>query len=280
MIKIKGKLYICPTPLGNLEDISLRVLRVLREVDLVAAEDTRRTRKLLTHYDIHTPTISFHQHSSNSQLEGLLSLLEEGKTIALVSDAGTPGISDPGQPLVAACFHRDIEVDPLPGPCAAIVAASACGFPLAAFTFYGFLPRKGLDKAVAAISHIRHPVILYESPRRIVKLMEAINAHMHDREIVLARELTKVHQQIIRGTPMVLIDKVYSDNLERGEYTVVLGPWSPVSPQLSEADIIRLAEDYIGQGLSTRDSIDRVSLETGYPRRNIYNLVNKKKQDT
>jgi 16S rRNA (cytidine1402-2'-O)-methyltransferase len=276
MIKIKGKLYICPSPIGNLEDITFRVVRVLREADLVAAEDTRHTRKLLTHYEIHTPVTSFHQHSSPGQTEKLLSTILTGKNIALISDAGTPAISDPGQTLIKACIDQGIEVDPLPGPCAAITALSASGFPLASFTFKGFLPRKGTDKAVSTLAAVEHPVVLYESPRRISALLSTLNKHMPQREIMLARELTKLHQQLLRGKPGDLLAIVETGNLERGEYTVVLGPGQgKVAP--GESDVLTLAEKFLREDMSVRDAAERISGETGLPRREVYQLLIKKK---
>lgn len=280
MITINGKLYICPTPLGNLEDITLRVLRILKESDLIAAEDTRHTRKLMSHYDIHTPIVSYHQHSAQAQVDRLADMIADGKTIALVSDAGTPGISDPGQVLVTACVERGLEIDPLPGPCAAVAALSACGFPLASFTFLGFLPRKGLDKALAALTKLEHPVVLYESPRRIVKLLESINRFMPERQVLLARELTKVHQQLLRGKSAALINQIHTENLERGEFTVVLGPSSPNASRPETEDLHVVAEKYLEQGMSTKDAAAKISSETGLPRREIYNLMHKKKQDT
>jgi len=263
-----------------LEDVTLRVLRILEEVSIIAAEDTRHTRKLLTRYEIHTPVVSYHQHSTQNQLDRLVDSIVEGKDVALVSDAGTPGISDPGQLLIKACIDNGIEVDPLPGPCAAITAVSASGYPLAAFSYYGFLPRKGLDKAVAALAGVEHPVVLYESPRRIAKLLESLKLHMPNRELMLARELTKIHQQIIWGKPQYLLEKLILENLERGEFTVVLGPWRQTISQPGIGAQLAMAKEYISQGLSTRDAVAKISAETGLPRREVYNLVNKKKQDT
>ncbi len=278
-MEIKGRLYICPTPLGNLEDITLRVLKILKEAGLIAAEDTRRTRKLLTHYDITTPIISFHQHSTPQQLERLITALLKGKDIALVSDAGTPGISDPGQALVAACVVQGIDVDPLPGPCAAVAALSASGFPLASFTYHGFLPRKGLDAAVEALTGYLHPVVLYESPRRVEKLLQSIAVHMPRREILLARELTKIHQQLLRGNASQLLSQL-SPGIQRGEFTVVLGPMVLTSQQWSESQLLAKVREYTRQSFTTRDAVAQVSTETGFPRRELYSIVNKKKQDT
>lgn len=252
----------------------------MAEVDVIAAEDTRRTRKLLAHYDISTPCVSFHQHSGQERLDRLIATARTGKTIALVSDAGTPGISDPGQGLVAACVDNGIDVVPLPGACAAVTALSASGYPLASFTYHGFLPRKGLDSAVAALASCEHPIVLYESPRRIVKLLESIERHMSKRELVLARELTKFYQQILRGKPAELLALVRAEDLERGEFTLVLGPWKPASKQWMTAEILARVQEYTSQSFSTRDAVAQVSAETGYPRRELYNLVNKIEKDT
>lgn len=278
-MKIRGTLYICPTPLGNLDDITLRVVKTLKNVEIIAAEDTRHTRKLLTHFGITTSLTSFHQHSTPAQLDRLIVALLEGKDIALVSDAGTPGISDPGQALVAACVARGVEVNPLPGPCAAVTALSASGFPMASYTYHGFMPRKGLDSAVAALADYPHPVVLYESPRRVAKLLESIAVHMPQREILLARELTKIHQQLIRGNASQVLPQL-SLELQRGEFTVVLGPWEPTPQQWSEDQLLAMVREYIGQSFTTRDAVAQVSAETGYHRRDLYNIVNKKKQDT
>lgn len=271
-------MYICPTPLGNLEDITLRVLRILKESHLIAAEDTRHTRKLLSYYEIHTPVTSYHQHSSRHQVDRLVAQILEGKSVALVSDAGTPGISDPGQVLISACLDRDIEVDPLPGPCAAVTAISASGFPLAAFTFLGFLPRKGMGKSVIALAKYEHPAVLYESPRRIVKLLESINEHMPEREVLLARELTKRYQQLIRGKPKLLAEILKNENLERGEFTVVLGPWR--NSDSPDADYDEMAEQLLGSGMAVKEASIKMSQDTGIPRREAYNLLVHKKRRT
>lgn len=262
--------------MGNLEDITLRVVRVLGQVDLIAAEDTRRSSKLLKHYGIDTPLVSFHQHSSMGKINMLVAAMMEGKNLALLSDAGTPGISDPGQALVQASLAEGIEVDPMPGPCAAITALSASGFPLAAFTFYGFLPKKGLSKTVASFNKIRHPIVLYESPRRISSLLSLLDLHMPEREIFLARELTKIHQQLMRGKPGIILAQIKEQGLERGEFTVVLGPGrNSVTPLLEQLPM--LAERGIEEGMTARDLATKISLETGITRREVYSFINNKK---
>lgn len=272
---MKGKLYICPSPIGNLEDCTLRVLRVLREVDFIGAEDTRQTRKLLSHYNIQTPMVSYHQHSGPGQTEKLIEALLSGKNIALISDAGTPTISDPGLVLVQACLSHEIEIDSLPGPCAAITALAASGFPLASFTYKGFLPRKKLEKEVMALAAQGDPIVLYESPRRIAALLTLLQRHMPDRDVVLAREISKLHQQYLRGKPFQLKEQVETENLARGEYTVVLGPYA-VAPIQAE-NVEALVDKYLTADISTKDAAARLKEETGLPRREAYRLLHKKK---
>lgn len=263
--------------MGNLEDITYRVVRILGEVDLVAAEDTRRAQKLLTHYGLSVPLASCHQHSSCQRIEELVSALLAGKSIALLSDAGTPTVSDPGLSLVRAALAKGIEVDPLPGPCAAITALSASGFPLATFSFQGFLPRKGREKAVSALAAIEETIVFYESPRRIAALLVLLEKHLPQREVLLARELTKIHQQLLRGKPGELLNRVREEKLERGEYTVVLGPGVQAPPP-DEDSVLAAAQGYLAKKMSARDVADRLSAETGLSRRQVYAILHKKKE--
>src|SRR5690554_1631835 len=222
---VSGILYICPTPLGNLKDITLRALEVLREVDLIVAEDTRHSRKLLNHFNIEKPIISYHQHSPSSREREIERQLREGKDVALISDCGTPAISDPGRELVASLIEAGITVRPLPGASAAVTALSASGFPLARFSFFGFLPRKGMAKAAEEIARVDHPVVLYESPRRVEKMMKIMAKIMPRRQAIMARELTKIHEELIRGTVEELAEYTDWEQVARGEFTIVLGPW-------------------------------------------------------
>ena len=219
-------LYIVATPIGNLKDITLRALEVLGSVDLVLAEDTRVTRKLLDHYEIKTPLESFHEHSDKRKLEYVLSLLGEGKSIALVTDAGTPGISDPGNFLVAQVREKlpDVRVTPVPGPSAVTSALSIAGLPVEEFIYLGFLPhKKGRQTKLFQIAKSEVPVILLESTHRIKKLLQELEKHCPTKNVVLARELTKKFEEIISGTPARLLD--YQDkNLEKtkGEFAVIV----------------------------------------------------------
>lgn len=218
-----GTLFVVATPIGNLEDITLRALRVLREADLIAAEDTRRTAKLLIHHGISTPTVSFHAHNIRTRLPQLMLKLQSGSDVAVVSDAGTPGVSDPGVELVQACVSEGVPVDPIPGVSAVLTAGVASGFPLAPLTVLGFAPPRSNDRMafVERLAGIPHTLVLFEAPTRIAALIEDVATVLGNRPIVLGRELTKVHQEFLRGTAAELISQLQSP---RGEFTVVIGP--------------------------------------------------------
>jgi 16S rRNA (cytidine1402-2'-O)-methyltransferase len=220
---VAGILYIVATPIGNLEDITLRALRILREVDLVAAEDTRRTAKLLNHYEITTRITSYHEHNERRKLPALLARLAEGAQIALVSDAGTPGISDPGTRLVRAALEAGHRVQPVPGPSAVLAALVASGFPLEEFTFVGFPPSRPAERRRWLERLAREPRtwVLFETPHRIVGTLLDMLSVLGDRPICLARELTKVHEEIFRGSISLAIDRI---KRPRGEYTLVVAP--------------------------------------------------------
>ena len=227
-----GTLYIVSTPIGNLGDISFRAIDVLKNVYLVLCEDTRVTKKLLAHYEIKTPTLSYHQHSKLKKVEYIIQLLQKGKNLALVSDAGTPGISDPGSQLIAKLAEakpRQIKIVPIPGPSAVAAAASISGFPMDKFIFLGFPPaKKKREKFFQEIVNSRHPVIFYESPYRIIKtlteLARCLHAGMKDDKlsIVVCRELTKKFETIYRGTIGEVIKEIEKGEV-RGEFVVTVG---------------------------------------------------------
>jgi len=195
-----GILYAVATPIGNLEDITLRAVRILKEVDLIAAEDTRKTRKLLSHYDIHTPLTSY--YGRESKADYLISTLKRGKSVAIVSEAGTPGISDPGYPLIKAAIENGITVQSIPGPCAAISALVVSGLPTDGFIFIGFLPRKKgrLTKRLKELFNFEKTIIFYESPNRLVATLEAIKENFGSVSVAIARELTKKFEEVVRGS--------------------------------------------------------------------------------
>jgi len=216
-------LYIVATPIGNLEDVSKRSLRILSEVDLILCEDTRVTRKLLDHYQIKTPAVSYHQHSKINKIEYIIGLLKDGKSLALVSDAGTPGISDPGGKLISEAYESGFKVCPIPGPSAVIASASVSGFPVDRFLFMGFPPqkknrRKFFEEAVKS----RCPVIFYESPYRILKSLEEIKAIDNKIILMVCRELTKKFETIYRGEIGKVIESIKRGEI-KGEFVVVLG---------------------------------------------------------
>jgi len=221
-----NKFYIIATPIGNLEDITLRAINVLKEVDMVFCEDTRVTKKLLHKYEIGTPTMSYHSHSKLSKVEKIFALIREGKELALVSDAGTPAISDPGSMLVSQIkeeFGDDIKIIPIPGASALITALSASGLPASEFLFLGFLPhKKGRETLFKEIANGKRTVVFYESPHRIIKTLNSLNKHLSkDCKIVIARELTKIYEEFVSGTADELI-KYFEDNPIKGEFVVMV----------------------------------------------------------
>jgi 16S rRNA (cytidine1402-2'-O)-methyltransferase len=220
---VNGTLFVVATPIGNLEDITLRALRVLREVDVIACEDTRRTRALLAHFDIHTPTVSYFEQNKLARGPQLLRQLAGGKSIALVTDAGTPGISDPGFMLVRDARAAGVPVVPVPGPSAVVTALSAAGLPADRFVFDGFPPVKPGRRLhrLTALRDLETTIVLYESPHRILATLEAIGSVFGERQIVVARELTKQFEEIVRATPTAHRQRLVAVGV-RGEFTVVI----------------------------------------------------------
>ncbi len=226
-----GTLYVCGTPIGNLEDMTARSLRILREVDLVAAEDTRRTRKLLVHYGIAARMVSYHEHNELSRAPDILQVLENGGSVALVSDAGMPGISDPGRHLVELAASAGVPVVPVPGPSALVAALAVSGFSADEFSFAGFLPRKGKRRreALERLAQERKVVVLYEAPHRLTRTLADLRAALGgDRKGVVARELTKVHEEVARGRLEELC-ALFGAREVKGEITIVLDAPAPSS---------------------------------------------------
>lgn len=218
-----GKLYIIATPIGNLEDITLRALRILKEVDLIACEDTRVTRKLLNHYEISTSTIAFHQHSDNEKIQKLIEDLKSGKNIAVVTDAGTPGVSDPGNILVEAAIEAEIEVQPIPGASAVASLISIAGIDMQQFTFLGFPPhKKGRETYFKKVAASEIPVMYYESPHRVLKNLEMLLKFAPEKKIILGRELTKMFEQTVRGSIEEVL-KYFQENPSKvkGEFVII-----------------------------------------------------------
>nr|WP_290666992.1 16S rRNA (cytidine(1402)-2'-O)-methyltransferase [Ardenticatena sp.] len=270
-----GTLYIVGTPIGNLEDITLRALRILREVALIAAEDTRRTRKLLAHYDIHTPLTSYHEHNRFAKLPVILDALTRGD-VALVSDAGMPGISDPGVELVQAAVQAGHTVSPLPGPSALIAALVASGLPTEAFAFFGFLPRKP-DERRARLQDLAawpHTLIFYEAPHRLAATLEDMAALLGgERRIVIARELTKLHEAFWRGTLAEAVAMVH-ETPPRGEITLVVEGAPPATPadpdQWSRERVETALRRLAAEGITGSRAVKQVARLSGWPRDEVY----------
>ncbi len=219
-----GILYIVATPIGNLEDITLRALRILKEVHLIACEDTRVTKKLLNHYNIETSTIAFHQHSDNGKIQKIIEDLKIGKDVALVTDAGTPGVSDPGNMLVEAAYLADIQVQPIPGPSAIASIISVAGIDMQQFCFLGFPPhKKGRETYFKKVAISEMPVIYYESPHRVLKNLELLEQFAPDKKIILGRELTKMFEQTVRGSIGDVL-KYFQENAPKvkGEFVIIV----------------------------------------------------------
>jgi 16S rRNA (cytidine1402-2'-O)-methyltransferase len=224
-----GRLIVCPTPIGNLEDITLRVLAALREADLVACEDTRRTRVLLDRYGVGGRLVSYHEHNERARAEELVARMREGSVVALVSDAGMPLVSDPGLVLVRACIAAGLEVEVLPGPSAVLNALVASGLPAAHWQFVGFLPRK--QGELTRVLSLPETLVAFESPRRLAATLRTLAAIDPERPVAVCRELTKIHEEIVRGSAAELAQR-YGDAPPRGEIVLVVGPAATVTPGL------------------------------------------------
>ncbi len=272
-----GALYVVATPIGNLEDISMRALRVLKEADLICAEDTRVTRKLLSRYDIHTPLTSWHRHTKDQKTQALADLLTQGKSLALVSDAGMPGISDPGVELIAEAIRVGAAVVPVPGPSASLAALVVSGLPTARFAFDGFppRPRSARQRFFAEVARETRTVVLYESPRRAVDTLRDLHEAAGNRSVAVARELTKSFEEVFRGTLTEAIAH-FDANPPRGEITIVVQGASdePVEPPSRTPDDVGAAiDEALRSGVSVRDAVDQVAARTGMRRRDVYRIA-------
>ena len=270
---MKGKLYIVATPIGNLEDITLRAINVLKEVDFIIAEDTRHCLKLLNHLEISKPLISYHRHNEENKTEDILNKIEEGKNIALISDAGTPVISDPGEFIVKEAIEREIEVIPIPGACAIITALMAAGVNTRNFTFYGFLSlnKKIRTKELEQIKDNNNTVILYEAPHKIKNTMQDLENYVDDRKIVIARELTKIHEEFIRGTIDEIKDKLQNP---KGEYVIIIDKNENINEneenKLRELSIEEHYKYYEKMGLEKKEIIKKIAKDRQVAKNEIY----------
>ncbi|MBK6425396.1 MAG: 16S rRNA (cytidine(1402)-2'-O)-methyltransferase [Blastocatellia bacterium] len=273
---MSGTLYVVATPIGNLEDITRRALRVLGEVKVVACEDTRRTRTLLTHFGLATPTVSYHEHNESSRAAELIARLLDGESVALVSDAGTPCISDPGYRLVREAAAAGIDVVPVPGASAAVTALSASGLATDTFLFVGFMPskRSARKARLAELAGVRETIVFYEAPHRIGAMLEDLREAFGDREIVVAREITKLHEEIVRGSVSEVTAKLTAER-HRGEFVVVVEGASDRGAASGDDAIPareRVAE-LEAEGLTRMDAVKRVAKERGLPKREVYREV-------
>jgi len=267
-----GTLYVVGTPIGNLEDVTLRALRVLREVDLIAAEDTRVTRKLLARYELHTPITSYHQNSPPAKLASLVRRLRQGANIAVVSDAGMPGISDPGAELIAACLAAGVAVVAVPGPTAVMTALVVSGLAGERFAFHGFLPSRkaARRRALQGLRERAETLVFYEAPHRLQTCLADMQEIFGDRRAAAARELTKVHEEVVRGRLSELAAH-FAAAKPRGEITLIVeGAGAPAAQprdfDAAGAEVRRL----VGEGTSLRDAARQVAAATGLPRGRLY----------
>lgn len=273
---VKGKLYIVPTPIGNLQDITLRALDTLKTADKILAEDTRNTKKLLNHFDITTPLVSYHEHSDQKKIDHILTELNQGSTFALVSDAGMPGISDPGEVLIKQAIEHQLDCIVLPGANAALCALVGSGLPTSHFFFYGFLPRKNRDikRAFEEINKQTATIILYESPYRLSETLEAIQTFLGDRQVAVGRELTKRFEEFSRGSVKDVMEWSLSKEI-KGECCIVI---EGRKEQLAEDNwwealsIQDHVDHYMNEGLNNKEAIKKVAVDRKKPKRDIYQV--------
>jgi len=277
---MSGMLYLCATPIGNLEDITYRVLRILKEADLIAAEDTRNSIKLLNHFEIKTPMTSYHEYNKYEKGRYLVEQMQEGKNIALITDAGTPGISDPGEELVAMCYEAGIPVTSLPGPAACITALTISGLPTRRFAFEAFLPSDKKERAVILeeLKRETRTIILYEAPHRLVKTLEELSENLGDRKIALCRELTKKHETVFRGSLLEAVSW-YKENPPKGECVMALEGRSreemeqEARQQWEDMPLEAHMEHYMSQGIDKKEAMKLVAKDRGISKRDVYQAL-------
>ena len=274
---MSGKLYLVATPIGNLDDITFRAINILKEVDIIAAEDTRHTLKLLNYYKISKPLISYHRHNENVKSEYLINKLIERKNIAIVSDAGTPGISDPGEEIVKEAIKNNIDVIPIPGACALINSLIVSGLNTKEFSFYGFLPlnKKNREILFEKIKKENKTVILYEAPHKLIKTLNDILIYIGDIDCVIAKEITKIHEEFIREKISNVILKLNQLDKIKGEYVILLD-LNNIKEDDSEEIISKTIKEqyqiYENQGLSKKEIIKQIAKNKNVPKNEIYKL--------
>ena len=278
---MQGKLYLCATPIGNLEDITYRVVRTLGEVDLIAAEDTRNSIKLLNHFAIKTPMTSYHEHNKMAKGEVLVQRLLAGESIALITDAGTPGISDPGEELVKMCYDAGIEVTSLPGAVACITALTISGLPTRRFAFEAFLPSDKKERKVilAELKDETRTIILYEAPHRLLKTLSELLENLGERQASVCRELTKRYETVVR-LPLSQMQEYYETNPVKGECVIVIEGLSHEAIALEKqqewlkVSVEEHLQEYLEKGFDKREAIKMVAKDRNVSKREIYNQVN------
>lgn len=278
--KVQGKLYLCATPIGNLEDITLRVLRALEEADLIAAEDTRNSIKLLNHFEIKTPMTSYHEYNKIEKAHELVGKMKNGQNVALITDAGTPGISDPGEELVRICYESGIEVTSLPGACACITALTLSGLSTRRFAFEAFLPREKKERAaiLTALETETRTIILYEAPHHLLKTLEELYAALGDRKLTLCRELTKRFETAFTTTIAEAIS-YYGQQEPKGEFVLVIQGRSmkdlqeEQQRQWLEIPLTEHMEHYESQGISHKEAMKLVAKDRGISKREVYAML-------
>ncbi len=269
---MNGKLYVVATPIGNLEDITLRALNILKQVDIIAAEDTRQTLKLLNHFEISKPLISYHRHNEEVKSNKLIEKLKNGDSIALVSDAGTPGICDPGGEVIKKAIEENIDVIPIPGACAMVNALIASGLDASEFSFLGFLPlnKKLRKEKIEEIKKSEKTIIIYEAPHKIKNTLEDLKEILKNRRIVLARELTKIHEEFVRKNINELLEDI--DNM-KGEMILIIEGNSQVKSTENELNLLSLEEHYKyyeNQGLQKKEIIKKIAKDRKVNKNEIY----------
>lgn len=264
----EGRLIVCPTPIGNLEDVTLRVLSALRSADIVACEDTRRTRQLLDRYGVRAELVSYHEHNERERASELVARMQRGAVVALVSDAGMPLISDPGYLLVRACVAAGLPVEVLPGPSAATTALVASGFSSDEWHFAGFLPRKSGDLERLLEQH-RETVVAFESPKRLAATLATIAESDPERPVAVCRELTKLHEEVVRGTAAELAER-YRDQVPKGEIALVIGPASGTSKTTVDDRSVRAVKRLVAAGAKPRTAASVVAELTGASANDLY----------
>ena len=276
----KGKIYLVPTPIGNLKDITLRALEVLENVDIIAAEDTRQTLKLLNHFEIKKTLISYHQHNEQGKSEDILELAEQGKSIAIVTDAGTPGISDPGAVIVQKCIENNFEFEVLPGATAITTALVYSGLDTTKFVFRGFISRENKErkKLFEEVKNLRETIIFYESPHRLLSTLSTLMNELGNRRISVCRELTKLHEEIVRGSIEEVI-QIFSARTVKGEFVLVVEgkTQDEIDKECKDKWESLSIEEHVvavmNEGLSKKDAIKKVAKERGIQKNEVYKLA-------